>query len=209
MSAPAQDQNRIDAINKNLKAAYQKEEAYWKQRSRTLWLSLRDKNSGSVHQRSSSCRETVSQAINPCISPETNDALIAAPTTEEIRLALFFIHPDKVSGPDGFSASFFSKQTDWNGNSLQRFGKEWDFMASGSIGSSNVSQLSPTLFWVNGAAHGLVIPQRGIRQGDPLSPFIFILCGEVLSSLCKNAQANGSLAGIRVARGSVMYLHFT
>lgn len=44
-------------------------------------------------------------------------------------------------------------------------------------------------------------PQCGLRQGDPLSPYIFILCGEVLSGLCKKkSQTNGTLAGIIVAR---------
>ncbi|CAA7062274.1 unnamed protein product [Microthlaspi erraticum] len=49
-----------------------------------------------------------------------------------------------------------------------------------------ISTVSYT-FLINGSAQGRVSPQRGIRQGDPLSPFIFILCSEVLSGLCKNA----------------------
>lgn len=56
-------------------------------------------------------------------------------------------------------------------------------------------------FLINGAPQGLVTPSRGLRQGDPLSPYIFILCTEVLSALCARGQADGSLPGIRVARG--------
>lgn len=46
---------------------------------------------------------------------------------------------------------------------------------------------------------GSVSPERGIRQGDPLSPYIFILCAEVLSGLCTKAQQDGLLTGVRVA----------
>lgn len=55
-------------------------------------------------------------------------------------------------------------------------------------------------FLFNNEAVGKVIPQRGIRQGDPLSPYIFILCVEVLSGLCKKAHEDGSLPGLIVAR---------
>ena len=55
-------------------------------------------------------------------------------------------------------------------------------------------------FLVNGSAQGKVVPSRGIRQGDPLSPYLFILCTEVLSGLCSRAMQNGNLAGIQVAR---------
>lgn len=56
-------------------------------------------------------------------------------------------------------------------------------------------------FLVNGAAQGKVVPSRGIRQGDPLSPYLFILRTEVLSSLCSKSLQDGKMAGIKVARG--------
>ena len=55
-------------------------------------------------------------------------------------------------------------------------------------------------FLINGSPRGRVSPSRGIRQGDPLSPYIFILCSEVLSGLCNRASEEGSLKGIRVTR---------
>ncbi|WZY87924.1 hypothetical protein YC2023_044659 [Brassica napus] len=57
-------------------------------------------------------------------------------------------------------------------------------------------------FLINGSPQGSVTPSRGIRQGDPLSPYLFILCTEVLSALCNKAQEKGTLPGIRVSRGS-------
>lgn len=56
-------------------------------------------------------------------------------------------------------------------------------------------------YLINDHVYGRVRPSRGIRQGDPLSPYPFILCGEVLSGLCKNAAKEGTLQGVRVARG--------
>lgn len=50
ISSTTNDVERIRKINEDLKTAYLAEEAYWKQRSRNLWLCLGDKNSGFFHE---------------------------------------------------------------------------------------------------------------------------------------------------------------
>lgn len=66
-------------------------------------------------------------------------------------------------------------------------------------------------FLINGAAQGWVTPSRGLRQGDPLSPYLFILFTEVFSGLCRNAQEKGELIGVKVAQNcpAINHLLFT
>lgn len=276
-----------------------------------------------------SATKIVHKALTPCISTSTNEHLISIPNLQEIKKALFEIHPDKASGPDGFSASFFQSNWEIVGPAMVReiqFFFETGYLPS-TINDTHIRlipkvnspkqvydyrpialcnvyykiiskilslRLKPVLrniisenqsafipgraisdnvlithemlhylktsgatvhtsmavktdiskaydrlewtfieavlerlgfhhtwthrvmkcittvsysFLINNVVAGSVSPQRGIRQGDLLSPYIFILCGEVLSGLCKRAQINGNMAGVRVSRNSPRINH--
>jgi hypothetical protein len=59
---------------------------------------------------------------------------------------------------------------------------------------------------INGEATKTFHCERGLRQGCPLSPLLFILVLEGLSILLKNSQAEGHLTGIKVS-GQIHILH--
>ena len=53
---------------------------------------------------------------------------------------------------------------------------------------------------INGSSFGHFKPQRGLRQGDPLSPFLFVLAFEVLSKLIEREAASSKINGVKLAR---------
>ena len=49
---------------------------------------------------------------------------------------------------------------------------------------------------LNGNPIGTIYPSRGIKQGDPLSPYLFLLCAEALSSQLLLAESQGIIKGV-------------
>ena len=58
-----------------------------------------------------------------------------------------------------------------------------------------------------GKVIGLIIPYRGLRQGDPLSSYFIIICAEGLSSLIRRQERNSLLHRVKFARGALMVSH--
>ncbi|CAL8992382.1 unnamed protein product [Prunus brigantina] len=62
-------------------------------------------------------------------------------------------------------------------------------------------------FLVNGAPIGYVLPHRGLRQGNPLSSYLFLLCAEIFSSLITQAENQGLIHRFSICRGTPAVSH--
>ena len=63
---------------------------------------------------------------------------------------------------------------------------------------------------INGEPQETITPTRGIRQGDPLSPYLFLLCSEGLHRLIQSTTSRGDIKGVSICRNGskLTYLFF-
>jgi hypothetical protein len=60
---------------------------------------------------------------------------------------------------------------------------------------------------VNGEAQGYIKPSRGLRQGDLMSPYLFLICAEGLSAFIRRAERDQLFRGITICRGGPRLSH--
>ena len=64
-----------------------------------------------------------------------------------------------------------------------------------------ISTVSFTLL-LNGFKSTSFTPGWDLRQGDPLSPYLFILCSEVLSKIINREVDQGAIQGVKLGLGA-------
>lgn len=60
---------------------------------------------------------------------------------------------------------------------------------------------------VNDDSVGPIVPGRGLREGDPLSPYLFLICAQGLTCLIKRAEGRGDIHGIQICQGAPSVSH--
>ena len=60
---------------------------------------------------------------------------------------------------------------------------------------------------LNGEPIGNVKPTRGLRQSNPLSPYLFLLCVIGLQGLLHTAKSKGSIRGVSICRNGPRVSH--
>lgn len=95
----------------------------------------------------------------------------------------------------------------WNGFSLKKimvkmgFNNKWISLIMNCISTVSHSIL------INGMNHGNITPTRGLRQGDPLSFYLFLLYAKGLTGFISEATRSNKLSGISICRGSPAITH--
>ena len=74
------------------------------------------------------------------------------------------------------------------------FNEKWRRWVMKCISSASYSIL------LNGNPVGKIIPNKGIRQGDPISPYLYLLCTEGISSIIQNSIQTGKIHGFKASR---------
>ncbi|XP_075636868.1 uncharacterized protein LOC142609128 [Castanea sativa] len=81
------------------------------------------------------------------------------------------------------------------------FSSRWVDLIMACVGSASYQVL------VNGVPRGNIWPTREIRQGDPLSPYLFLICSEALNQQLQHAARFGLIRGFSLCRNGPRINH--
>ncbi|RVW46483.1 putative mitochondrial protein [Vitis vinifera] len=191
------------------------EEVHWRQLSRELCLREGDRNTGFFHRMADARRR-----VNALDKIKINGVRITE--EQEVREGIANAYQQLLSENSGWKADIgglllkqisqskaealelpfseveiYAALMGMNGDKAPvRTDSRWPFGWMWScISTAKFSVL------VNGVLAGFFSSSKGLRQGDPLSPYLFVMGMEVLSVLITRAVEGGFIYGCRIWRG--------
>ena len=81
------------------------------------------------------------------------------------------------------------------------FGDTWTNLMMQCISKATYSVL------INGEPYGHIKSTRRMHQGDPLSPYLFLLCTEGFYGLLRKAEENGDIRGVSICQSAPKLTH--
>jgi len=155
------------------------EEIMWKQRSRINWLQEGDNNNKFFHQRASRRKMR-----NTIVRLNRSDGSECTNVNEMQGMAVDFFR--NLFGSEGTSNMHLVLDHVCRKRNWDICGEDLTRMVLKVLNGDEIPTDINVLF--NGERLQAFNPTRGIRQGDPISPYLFLLCAEGLSSILKGEE---------------------
>ncbi|XP_012851712.1 PREDICTED: uncharacterized protein LOC105971405 [Erythranthe guttata] len=164
----------ISKLRAALEKAYEDNDMYWRQRSKIQWIREGDRNTRFFHSKA-----TIRNRTNRMSKLKDNEGC----------------WKDKEADIEHIITEHFEqifKSTNPREDEIDEVLENIETRVTGSA-----SQLLSMPFTSD--EFGSVLPSRGLRQGDPLSPYLFICCAEALIAMVSKAVERGDFKGVHVA----------
>ncbi|XP_012857002.1 PREDICTED: uncharacterized protein LOC105976270 [Erythranthe guttata] len=165
---------QIRVLKLELERAYEDNNLYWRQRSKIQWIQEGDRNTKFFHAKATSRHRINRMERLKGADGEWKES------HHEIEQII----------SDYFNQLFTS--TEPNEDEIEEVLTNVENKISSAAGHLLSMPFTAEEF-------GSVRPTRGLRQGDPLSPYLFICCAEALTAMITRATERGDFHGVQVA----------
>ncbi|XP_027177900.1 uncharacterized protein LOC113777055 [Coffea eugenioides] len=190
---------KLALLKKKLVAAYKDEEAYWSQKARQKWLMEGDKNTKCVAGRRKRNRIGLLKKRDGdwCKDEEETGT----------KIIQYFKDIFTAEAPHGIDAILNEiPQSITSVMNKQLILPVTEQEVQRVVFSMHPNKSPSPDVNVNGEKKGIK-PSRGLRQGDPLSPFLFLICAKGFSTLLNQAVRQGKLTDLQLSSGGPRLSH--
>ncbi|XP_026420439.1 uncharacterized protein LOC113316486 [Papaver somniferum] len=175
------------------------------------------------------CPDLFLNNVSASISESDNAMLVAMHNAEDIKKVVFDMKPWTTPRPDGFPPGFYQLMWETVGPDVVKMTKAQDGCVDIKLDMSKAFDRVECIFLIaslkkigfadawcsmieqcistvstsillNGSLGNVFYPQRGLRQGDPLYPYLFILCMEAFSRGLRTAEGNNEIYGFKATK---------